>query len=123
MCSLKNSSANYHTIQLHATTTRTYDTGNSPLKMFIASIPSTVNLNAPTGNQFSWGNGGTLQTINIRPTFSWLNGSLTEMLLSSQNYLGLNTTSTTAMLDVNGNVALPKLPKKIKIPVSQVFLV
>ncbi len=56
-------------------------------------------------------------------TFSWLNGSLTEMLLSSQNYLGLNTTSTTAMLDVNGNVALPKLPKKIKIPVSQVFLV
>jgi hypothetical protein len=105
-----NGSTNYHSIQLHATTTRTYDTGSSPLMMFIASVPTTVNLSAPSGTQFPWGNGGTQQTVNTRPTFSWRNGNSTIMQLSSQNHLGLNTTSPTARLDVNGNARIRSIP-------------
>jgi len=105
-----NGSANYHALQIHATTTSQFDNGNSPLMMFIASRPQTVNLNAPSGTQFPWGNGGTQQTINTRPTFSWINGSNTAMLLSAQNNLGLSTTSPTARLDVNGTARVRNLP-------------
>lgn len=105
-----NGSTNYHAIQFHATTTNSFDNGNSPLMMFIASKPSTVNLNAPSGTQFPWGNGGTQQTINNRPTFSWINGSSSVMLLSAQNNLGLSTSSPTARLDVNGTARVRNLP-------------
>lgn len=105
-----NGSTNYHSLQIHATTTSAFDNGSSPLMMFIASRPTTINLNAPNSTQFPWGNGGTQQTVNNRPTFSWINGSNTVMLLSAQNNLGLNTASPTARLDVNGAARVRVLP-------------
>lgn len=76
-----NGVTNYQAIQHHATTTRRLDTGTTPLMMFISSVPTTVNLNAPSGSQFPWGNGGTQQTLNNRPTFAWLNGQNTELII------------------------------------------
>lgn len=100
-------------LQIHGTTSRNLDYGNQPLIKFIASVAPTINLKAPSGNpstQFPWGNGGTQQTINRRPTFSWLNGNNTVMLLSAQNNLGIGTNAPSARLHTNGTVRFQNLP-------------
>lgn len=101
---------NGHVMQLHSTTLRSLDSGNQPLIKFIASVTPGLVLNAPNGAQFPWGNGGTQQTLNTRPTFSWLNGNNTVMLLSAQNNLGIGTTSPSARLHTKGTVRFQNLP-------------
>lgn len=100
-----NAGDNSHVIQYHSTISAAQDTGSNPLVRFIASIPQTVNYNAPnSGTQFPWGNGGTQQQVNNRPLFAWQNGSAVAMIMSADNELGIGVTNPTARLHTNGSI-------------------
>lgn len=99
-----NGQTDYHTIQYLSTTNRSLDRGNTPLVLFISAVAPGFNLNAPSQVQFPWGNGGTLQSLNNRPAFSWRNGTTTAMLLSANNNLGIGTSTPSSRLHVNGSV-------------------
>lgn len=103
-----NGVANYHAVQFHATTTGAFDNGTTPLVRFIASVPQSVNLTG--GTEFPWGNGGTQNSLTVRPTFSWMNGENTIMQISAQNNLGLNTIMPTARFHSNGTVRFENIP-------------
>ncbi|MAW96209.1 MULTISPECIES: hypothetical protein [unclassified Leeuwenhoekiella] len=113
-----NGRTNYHTIQHLGTTNRSLDSGNAPVVLFIAAVAPGFNLNAPSGVQFPWGNGGTLQSLNNRPAFSWRNGSTTAMLLSANNNLGIGTTTPSSRLHVNGSVRFQSLSVSQELPYS-----
>ncbi|PIV48402.1 MAG: hypothetical protein COS19_13995 [Flavobacteriaceae bacterium CG02_land_8_20_14_3_00_34_13] len=100
---------NRHVIQFHASTSNSFDNGSEPLIKFIASTVTNLNLQAPVGSQFPWGDGGTQNPLNNRPTFSWINGESTVMILSAQNNLGIGTITPTARLDINGSARFRNL--------------
>lgn len=105
-----NGENNLLAVQYHSTILSHLDTGNQPVVRFMASITPTVNLNAPNGTMFPWGDGGEQMKVMNRPTFAWVNGDWVSdgyaMMLSANNQLGVGLTATTAKIDVNGNARI-----------------
>lgn len=106
---------NRHAIQYHSTILASLDNGAEPIVKNIASITPGINLNAPSGTMFPWGNGGDQLKVNNRPTFVWINGDWTSdgyaMMLSASNQLGVGLTATTARIDVNGDARIRTIPE------------
>ena len=91
-----------------ATTNSAHDTGNNPLMMFRAEIRNNLNYIAPTNNSFPWGLGGS--NVSIRPLFGWENGNTQLMRILANGFVGINTTSPTALLHTKGTVRLEDIP-------------
>ncbi len=95
-------------LRLFATTTSTYDSGILPLMIFRAELRNAINQSAPTGGTFPWGN--VAANVVNRPLFSWQNGNTDLMTIRANGFLGIGTTTPSALLHTFGTVRFENLP-------------
>ena len=101
-------SDNRFVLDFMATTKSNFDSGNIPLMTFRSELRNSINLNAPSGGAFPWGQ--SRNNVVNRPLFGWYNGSTEMMILRANGNLGLGITSPTARLHTNGTLRFQNLP-------------
>ncbi|WP_159800490.1 hypothetical protein [Flavobacterium sp. MK4S-17] len=101
-------SDNRFVLRLFASTIASLDNGNSPIMVFRSELRNSINLNAPQGTVFPWGNSAA--DVSVRPVFAWENGNTRLMTISANGNLGLGTTLPTALFHTIGTVRLQNLP-------------
>jgi hypothetical protein len=100
---------NRFTLGIAANISSATDNGTSPLMIFSTSIPTQLQLNAPTTGVFPWGNPGTANPIVNRPLFQWNNANNRLMTIIANGNLGLGTVSPTARFHNLGSVRFENL--------------
>jgi hypothetical protein len=90
------------------TTNSAQDNGTIPMMIYRAEIRDNLNLSAgPTGD-FPWGT--TAANVVNRPLFAWENGNTQLMRMLANGFLGIGTTTPTALLHTNGTVRFENIP-------------
>lgn len=100
-------SDNRFVLRLFATTTSAYDDGDIPIMIFRTELRNAINQVAPSGGTFPWGTNAA--PIFNRPVFAWENGSTQLMTLRANGFLGLGTTTPTALFHTVGSVRFEDL--------------
>lgn len=94
---------NRYIMRHFVTTNSTQDNGSTPMHIFRAEIRNNLNLGAPNAaGVFPWGS--SRQNVSNRPLFAWENGDTQLMRILANGFIGINTISPTASLDVNGKL-------------------
>jgi len=97
-----------YVLRLFATTTSTYDTGDSPIMVFRSELRNSINLSAPQNSTFPWGISAA--DVVTRPVFAWENGNTQLMTMRANGFLGLGTTTPTALFHTTGTIRFQNLP-------------
>ncbi|CAM3451880.1 Peptidase S74 domain-containing protein [Flavobacterium longum] len=92
-----------------ATTTSAFDSGTIPLMIFRSEIRNNINLGAPNGvSTFPWGASG--NNVVNRPLFGWENGDTQLMRIMANGFIGIGTTTPTALFHTRGTVRFENIP-------------
>ena len=84
-------------LRMFATTIRDFDAYfESPVMMFRAEVRNHINLNAPSGSMFPWGDIG--EPFYKRLLFAWENSDNRIMTILANGNVGINTPNPTAIL-------------------------
>ncbi|MCR5863284.1 hypothetical protein LRS05_14650 [Flavobacterium sp. J372] len=97
-----------YVLRLFATTTSTYDIGDSPIMVFRSELRNSINLSAPQNSTFPWGISAA--DVVTRPVFAWENGNTQLMTMRANGFLGLGTTTPTALFHTTGTIRFQNLP-------------
>lgn len=89
-------SDNRYVLRHFATTNSSMDNGSIPMMIFRTEIRNNLNPTAPIGGQFPWGT--TANDVTTRPLFGWENGNTQLMRMMPNGFLGIGTTTPTALL-------------------------
>ncbi|WP_432671534.1 hypothetical protein [Flavobacterium sp. SM2513] len=100
-------SDNRFVLRHFATTNTTQDFGTIPLMIFRTEIRNNLNMIAPSGGSFPWGT--TASNVATRPLFAWENGNVQLMRILANGFVGIGTTTPTALLHTFGTVRLQNL--------------
>lgn len=94
------------TLGIQASIPSSLDTGSYPLMLFSTEIRNNINLDAPNGSEYPWGNGsdGLAMPIINRPLFAFDNAYTRVMTIASNNSVGIGTSTPTAKLHTVGNL-------------------
>lgn len=86
-----------YALRIFASTIQDYDFYfEAPVMVFRAEIRNNVNLNAPSGTTFPWGDYG--EPFRNRPLFAWENSDNRIMTILANGNVGINTPNPTAIL-------------------------
>jgi len=99
---------NRYVLRHFATTNSFRDTGSIPIMIFRTEIRNNLNYIAPVGGSFPWGTAAA--NVSNRPLFGWENGNTQLMRMMANGFLGIATTSPTALLHTNGTVRFENIP-------------
>jgi hypothetical protein len=99
---------NRYVFRQFITTNTAQDNGTSPMMIYRAEIRNNLNLIAGPSGDFPWGT--TASNVVNRPLFAWENGNTQLMRMLANGFLGIGTTTPTALLHTNGTVRFENIP-------------
>ena len=100
-------SDNRFVLRHFATTNTIQDNGTIPMMIFRTEIRNNLNTVAPVGGSFPWGL--TASNVANRPVFGWENGNTQLMRILANGFVGIGTTTPTALLNTTGTLRFQNL--------------